>query len=94
MNRARKPRLVDTWGAVQWTGRPAGTLYRWRHEGRVTIYRRGGRALWDIDELPAHRHLCSPACLSGDCPPLPDPPPVRIPRPRMPLDDVERVTED
>lgn len=92
MSTTGKPRLVDTEAAEHWTGRPRGTLYRWRNEGRVTTYRRGARALWDIDELPRYRHLCGPSCLAEPCPPIPNPPP--IPRPRTPLDAGRRITED
>lgn len=88
MSGAREPRLVDTWAAAQWTGRALGTLYRWRSERRVTTYKQGSHALWDIDELPRYRHLCSTTqCVKGaGCPPLPPPPPLPIPHPRTPLD--------
>lgn len=90
MSKPIKPRLVDTACAEMWTGRPRDVLYRWAREGR--IHRHGTRghwgARWDLDELPRYAHLCGPGCLTeAACPPLPEPPPVRLPRPRQALDD-------
>ncbi|WP_435111889.1 helix-turn-helix transcriptional regulator [Nocardiopsis synnemataformans] len=66
-----QPRLVDTEAAELYTGRPRTTLYRWAHEGRVTKYgtRGKGRALWNLNELPA--------CPEGGTPPPPPPLPAR-----------------
>lgn len=97
MNVALKRRLVDTEAAITWTHRPRGTLHRWASEGRIRNYGKATHngALWDLDELPPYRHLCAPACLEGEeCPPLPPPPPIRFPRPRVPLDDELTRTED
>lgn len=89
MSEGRNRRLVDTEAAEHWTGRPREVLYRWAREGRITRYgkRAPMAARWDLNELPPYRHLCVPACLSGaGCPPLPEPPPLRLPRPRESLD--------
>ena len=48
----RPPILVDVAQAVEWTGRPAGTLRRWVHEHRITRYGTPRRMLLDIRELP------------------------------------------
>lgn len=82
-------RLVDTDCAVMWTGRTRETLYRWAREGRIE--RHGRRtpqgARWNLNELPRYNHMCSLACLEGKgCPPLPEPPLIRLPRPRQPVD--------
>lgn len=63
-----KKYLVDTPTAVLWTGRPAGTLYRWKSEGRTTGHGAGrpGQARWDLRELPQ--------AVEGE--PSPPPPPV------------------
>lgn len=63
-----KKYLVDTAAAVLWTGRPIGTLQRWRHEGRVTKHGQGkpGQVRWDLRELPQ--------AVEGE--PLPPPPPL------------------
>jgi hypothetical protein len=49
--------LVDTVTAVAYTGRPVGTLYRWKSEGRVTAYAAAGTRgtpRWDLAELPQY----------------------------------------
>ena len=48
-----QPQFLTTLeGAVQWTGRPAGTIRRWAHEGRIRTYGHGwGRVRYDLVEL-------------------------------------------
>jgi hypothetical protein len=46
------PILVGVAEAQVWTKRPAGTLRRWVHEGRITRYGTARRALYDLRELP------------------------------------------
>lgn len=67
--------LVDTATAVAYTGRPAGTLYKWGSQGRVGRYGRPGKggARWSLVELPQ------------GLPGLPLPPPPPLPRRRRPL---------
>lgn len=48
----RLPILVDVAQAVEWTGRSAGTLRRWVHEGRVTRYGTPRHMLLDLRQLP------------------------------------------
>lgn len=74
---ARISGLVDTATAVAYTGRPVGTLYRWKSEGRVTAYASGKRGIprWDLAELPQY--------IPGE--PMPAPPPLPRGRARMPL---------
>ena len=46
------PRLVPEELAVAYTGRPATTIRRWAHEGRISRYGQGrGRVRYDLLEL-------------------------------------------
>ncbi|WP_327066881.1 DNA-binding protein [Kitasatospora sp. NBC_01302] len=46
------PRLVPEDLAVAYTGRPATTIRRWAHEGRISRYGHGrGRVRYDLLEL-------------------------------------------
>lgn len=46
------PRLVPEDLAVAYTGRPATTIRRWAHEGRISRYGQGrGRVRYDLLEL-------------------------------------------
>lgn len=46
------PRLVPEDLAVAYTGRPATTIRRWAHEGRITRHGRGrGQVRYDLLEL-------------------------------------------
>jgi hypothetical protein len=57
-----EPILVDVETAQLWTGRPAGTLRRWVHEGRITRYGGPRDMRLDLRELPHHT-------AAGDPPP-------------------------
>jgi len=65
----KKPQfLAPMEGAVQWTGRPAGTLWRWAHEGRINRYGHGrGQVRFDLVELEPK----SPDGRACPTPPLP-----------------------
>lgn len=74
--------LIDPEAAAYWTGRPASTLRRWAHEGRITTYGSGrGQIRYDLEELPkAHRDEWTRELTPGDTPPVPE-----IPRGRQPI---------
>lgn len=62
----RRQFLTTIDGAVQWTGRPAGTIWRWASEGRIRTYGHGrGRVRYDLAEL-------EPKAIDGT--PCPTPP--------------------
>lgn len=44
--------LVDVATAMEWSGRPAATLRRWVHEGRLTRHGKPRAAMFDLRELP------------------------------------------
>jgi hypothetical protein len=56
----RGPIIVDLEVARVWTGRPAGTLRRWVHEGRVTRYGGPRDLRLDLRELPHHETGAGP----------------------------------
>ena len=68
------PRLVTTEDAAYYTGRPAGTIWRWASEGRIRRYGTGRSVRYDIADLPHAvrdewtKELIQP----GDAPPLPE----------------------
>lgn len=48
------PFLVTEELAVIWTGRPAGTIRRWAHEGRIARHGQGrGNVRYDLGQLHA-----------------------------------------
>lgn len=48
------PFLVTEELAVIWTGRPASTIRRWAHEGRITRHGHGrGNVRYDLGEMQA-----------------------------------------
>lgn len=47
------PILVTVKEAALWTGRPAGTIWRWASEGRIRRYDTSRGTRYDLRELPA-----------------------------------------
>lgn len=47
------PILVTSKEAALWTGRPAGTIWRWASEGRIRRYETSRGTRYDLRELPA-----------------------------------------
>jgi hypothetical protein len=69
------PALVDEESAAWYAGRPASTIRRWAHEGRINRYGSGrGKVRYSVYELPHGlrdeytRELIEP----GKPPPLPE----------------------
>lgn len=72
---ARQPGLLTEAEAVYYTGRPAATIRRWAHEGRINRYGSGrGNVRYHFRELPwAKRDEYSREVIElGETPKLPE----------------------
>ncbi|GHH58234.1 DNA-binding protein [Streptomyces candidus] len=70
---SRDPILVVEADAVYYTRRPASTIRRWAHEGRIQRYGSGrGKVRYNVNELPAATtDEWTGEVTLGDPPPLP-----------------------